>query len=177
MNRAVLTAAAAGFALVVGAPRDAEAAYIATMQQVGSDVVVNGSGSINLGGLRPLGGPVNYNLIGNIAPNRGRTAIGPTGSVSMQQYYDLSGSGAPFGTGGANFATSGSADFVLLDLPPLGPPPSLTFVNLLLPGGYISGAQLNSSMTFANKTYLDLGVNVGSYVWSWAAARPPTPTR
>ncbi len=40
---------------------------------------------------------------------------------------------------------------------------------LVVPSGYVSGTSLSASNTFTGKTFASLGINPGSYVWSWGS--------
>ena len=58
--------------------------------------------------------------------------------------------------GGTSFATSGSGDT-------FGPIRS----GLIVPQGYNSGDLLSGSATYAGETFESLGMDVGTYVWTW----------
>ena len=86
-------------------------AYTVTLEQVGSNVVANGSGPINLTGLTFL----NSVTVGGIGVNAisGIISTGPTGSVNVDLYNGFTGP-ASFGSGGTISANTGNGDFVAI---------------------------------------------------------------
>jgi hypothetical protein len=144
-------------------------AYTVTLQQVGSNVVATGSGPINLTGLtfaqsgQVIGGAF-------IQPIAARIQTGPTGLVNFDLYRGLVTGPTSFGSGLAASASSGSGDFVgiqVFNFDGVGPN-GILFV----PQGYVSGAALSDSMTFNNATFASLGVIPGTYVWTWGTGLP-----
>jgi hypothetical protein len=164
MIRHLLATTAMGLALVAAAPGGAQAAFIATIQEVGSDVVVNGSGTINLSALGLLSTGVSLTGLQSARPF---IRIGPATNPSFATYRFVTttpdGFGASFAVAAANF---GSGDVV-------GASVSRGFglINgfIDVPLGYVSGAALASSMTFSGTTLAALDVAPGSYVWSWGS--------
>jgi hypothetical protein len=152
-------AAAFGMALWIGsglsAP-SAQAGYVVTLEQVGSNVVANGSGTINLTSL-------NFNstqsTVSAIIPEYGIIQTGPTTLTSADIY---SGSMGPtsFGTGGLTYATTGSGPIVGVNGYDGG---------IFLPSGYVSGSALTDTSTYDGQTFASLGVTPGTYVWTWAS--------
>ena len=144
-------------------------AYTVTLQQMGSNVVATGSGPINLTGLtfaqsgQVIGGAF-------IQPIAARIQTGPTGLVNFDLYRGLVTGPTSFGSGLAASASSGSGDFVgiqVFNFDGVGPN-GILFV----PQGYVSGAALSDSMTFNNATFASLGVTPGTYVWTWGTGLP-----
>jgi hypothetical protein len=128
-------------------------AYSVTLKEVGSNVVANGSGPINLTGLGFFqSGPLNSLLNATFGVIR----TGTDGS-SADWYTGATGP-STFGSGGQFFPSIGSGDFVGID-GGIG----IIFVPL----GYVSGGALSSRSTFNNQTFATLGVTPGTYVWSW----------
>ena len=151
--------------LVTAAPfsvRPAQA-YTVTLDQVGSNVVANGSGAINLTGLTFVG--LSFSPV-QVFAKQGLILTRPTfdGSVGQTVYTGFTGP-VSFGSGGQFFANTGSGDFVGIfggsGLPVL-----------LVPLGYVSNAALSDSMTFNNATFAGLGVTPGTYVWTWGTGLP-----
>src|SRR5262245_59349702 len=134
-------------------------AFTITMEQIGSNVVANGSGAINLMGLisqRPRGA----RLLPLVQANAGLIQIGAANHPNLDVYHGYTGP-INFGIGAQFLANIGSGDFVgLIAFPGFGN-------ELFVPTGYVSGTALLDSMTFNNATFASLGVTPGTYVWSW----------
>jgi hypothetical protein len=149
-------AAAIGATLLLGAgpfSSQAQAGYVVTLQEVGSDVVATGGGPIDLTGLSfVFSGStaiVIVPVLGNIATG---TAFG-----AIDNYTGFTGP-ASFGSGGTALADSGSGDVVGL---------FANVTELGVPAGYVSGDPLSSTATWLGQTFATLGVDPGTYVWSW----------
>jgi VPDSG-CTERM motif len=134
--------------------------FTITMDQMGSNVVANGSGAFNLTGLTFLGsGPAAES---GIIPSLGFIAIN-AGSVDADVYVGFTGP-TSFGSGDLSLGNSFSGDFFALE--------EGIDAFLALPQGYVSGAALSNSMTFNNATFASLGMTPGTYVWSWGTGLP-----
>jgi len=129
-------------------------AYTVTLQQVGSNVVANGSGAINLTGLTFITSVDDVNPGANAA--LGLIATGPF-AASVDAYQGLTGP-TDFGSGAPFLPNTASGDFVEI---------SGVGMQLFVPLNYVSGAALSDSMIFNNATFASLGVTPGTYVWSW----------
>ena len=151
-----MAAVAIGFGLC--AP-PAQAAYTITIEQVGSDVVATGSGSINFDALAVYGDELDTSLI---AASGGAIIVGPTTPTDDTYYSGVTGP-ITFGAGGEFLADSGGGGIVGLgtfDEPSGGV--------VAVPQGYVSGAPLGTSTaTFTNTTISGLGLTPGAYVWTW----------
>jgi hypothetical protein len=151
-------AAALGVAMLgsgLSAP-PAQAAYIVTLAQAGSNVVATGSGTIDLAGLFRRAEAI---VAASISPTTGLIVTGPASGELVNVYTGFTGP-ASFGSGGTTFASSGSEDTV-------GIGDSDNF--LAVPAGYVSGSPLADSATYDNQTFSSLGVTPGVYVWTWAS--------
>ena len=134
-------------------------AYTVTLEQVGANVVANGSGAINLTGLTFFSGDchsadpnaVSEQYYGARALGRGHVYTGFTGPTS-------------FGSGVFFFANTGSGDLVGII--------EQVLATSSVPQGYVSGTALSDSMTFNNATFASLGVTPGTYIWSWGTGLP-----
>jgi hypothetical protein len=128
-------------------------AFTMTIEQVGSNVVANGSGAFNLTGLGFLGTP------GGVPPQIS-ASLGfiATGSAALADLYRGLTGPSSFGSGGLFLPNTNSGDFFRLEG---------TFGELYVPHGYMSGAALSDSMTFNNKTFASLGLTPGTYEWMW----------
>jgi hypothetical protein len=135
----------------------AQAGYIVTLEQVGSNVVATGSGTIDLADLT-----FNAHFGGNpagIVPNIGFIKTGLTTPQPQDQYSGFTGP-AVFGppTAGPALANSGMGDAVRMS----------GFDDLLfVPEGYVSGAPLSDNATYDNETIAKLGATPGTYKWTW----------
>ena len=133
-----------------------------TFQEVGSDVVISGSGSFDLTGMTLNAGTSGSNSF--ISPNAGIFNLAPNGE-SLHNFYSLA-DAAPFsgfGPGGFTQPTSGSGDFFGVNYNP--------FDNerlIAVPLGYVSLSMLTASITFANATFASLGITPGNYQLSFA---------
>ena len=132
-------------------------AYTVTLQQMGSNVVANGSGPINLTGLT-FDGPGFQS--GDIQAN---APLIRTGAAAPVFFYRGSFTGPTnFGSGDFFMANAGSGDMVgiFIDF-------GLGTGQLTVPLGYVSGNPLTDSMTFDNATIHSLGLRAGTYTWTW----------
>jgi hypothetical protein len=139
----------------------AHAAYRVTIQQVGSDVVASGSGTINTAG---LSGPIASSARTLI---RGQDALlyigGAAGVVgTSMSIFSIGGAGpTSFGTSATDlYADTASGDFVGI----VG-----TSTRMFVPSGYISQSNLSSSATWNGATIASLGLTPGTYTWTWGA--------
>ena len=129
-----------------------------TIQEVGPDVVLSGTGTANLSSLNLEG--TFSNFVSVIRPSTGQFSVGSGGNYST--YSGSTFNPVPFGSGflpisadistGNNFGIGG-------------------FGNLVVPQGYVGGA-LNGTGTFTGTTFATLGVTVpgGPYVIQWGAS-------
>ena len=140
----------------------ANATYIVTLEQVGSNVLGTGSGSLDFTAL-PF-----RNLFANgqagLNPSRPSLALGPTSPTTGDIAIGVISGPATFGSGGGAFpinAETGTGPFVGLD----------DFSQeLLFPHGYASGSPLGiSTDTWFNASFASLGVTPGTYTWTWGS--------
>lgn len=139
-----------------------QAGYVVTFQELGSDVVANGSGPIDLTGLSNLGFS-GLAVWGYVMPNLGSLATGPASPIETPTDLYTSPSlpdDIAFGSGNTGTADSGSGDIVGVFTGP-------GQVLIQVPRGYVSGNPLSDTSTYANQTFGSLGMTPGTYVWSW----------
>ena len=152
--------------LLAGVSPSAQGAVIVDAIETGGpsgDVVFSGSGSLNLDAWTRAA--VDGEDFGRIDPPR-RFNVGPVPSVPVDRYQDAVNFDGPsnFGLAGDSLGSSGSGDiFGLLFADPL--PVS----GLIVPDGYTSGDPLSGSTTYDNETFASLGVDIGSYTWTWGS--------
>jgi hypothetical protein len=144
-----------GAAMLIGlSVSSAQAGYVVTLEQVGSNVVATGSGAIDLTGLSFQGNTTNG---GGVNPSFADISTGPPSPVTTSIFQGFIGPKS-FGGGGTTFANSGSGD--LVDL--------LGADNLLfVPEGYVSDNPLSDTSTYDNQTFASLGATPGTYEWTW----------
>ena len=143
--------------------RPAEA-YTVTLQQMGANVVANGSGAINLTGLSFFLPGIDFTA--RIWAGGGVIITGPPGGSGDVDLYTGFTGPTSLGSGFFFFPNTGSGDIVGIDAQAFGG-------LLAVPPGYLSGAALSDSMTFNNATFASLGVMPGTYVWSWGTGSEP----
>jgi len=154
--RIIQPTVAATLAIVIAcviSVRPAQAGYMVTLQEVGSNVIATGTGAIDLTGLTFS---VNTGGTAGVVSSLGVILTGPTVS-SISIYTGVSGP-TSFGSGGETFASSGTGDFV-----------GIIGANgtLIVPLGYMSGTALSDSSTYDSATFSSLGVTPGIYEWTW----------
>ncbi|HEX3754942.1 MAG TPA: PEP-CTERM sorting domain-containing protein [Rhizomicrobium sp.] len=133
----------------------AQAAYTATIEQVGSNVVVTGSGTLDLDGLTYQG---TDSFISGISPDEAVIGVGSPNSDPVDVYNGFSGP-ANFGSGGDTIpSNSGSGDKVAIEE---------FFDELGVPAGYLSNTPLADTSTYDNATFASLGLTPGTYEWTW----------
>jgi hypothetical protein len=126
--------------------------FTVTLAIVGPDVVATGSGTIDLTGLSSFGSDYNNT---ELYPANGIIGIGPT--VNAADFYIGPSGPSSFGTGFGGFPISTSGDHVSLE--DFG-------LDLFVPSGYVSGASLSGSATYAG-TIASLNLTPGTYTWTW----------
>jgi hypothetical protein len=157
MNRAMMERhvsgllVAAALSLAAGLSGRAEAAVILTMQQSGSDVIVDGSGSLDLADLQ-YAGSGSIGLTSSPFNGLLTTGVGP-----LDFYSGIVGPSS-FGTTRFASPTSSGGDAIYV---------AGVSSELGVPSGYTSGFPLAGSVTFASQTLVSLGVTPGTYVWTW----------
>lgn len=142
--------------LVLLIPNESYADLVFNAQEVGSDVVITGSGTI-------LTDVLHYDIIssiGVISPTE-YFCIGPSQLTEVDFWTGGTLSGpSNFGSGPESFASSGTGDMMGLDF-------SWTGGGLALPRGYTSGYPLESTSTYLSHTFETLGMTEGTYVWTY----------
>lgn len=151
------TALSAAMMLGGGLPAPpAQAAYTVTLQQQGSDVVATGAGTLDT---TDLGEGVIDTDQARMNPMSGSILTGPATITNLGVF--VSGITGPksFGSGTSENADSGSGDLVGI----------LAGAGLVTPQDYLSGSELSNTATWANQTFISLGVTPGSYTWIWGS--------
>jgi hypothetical protein len=135
----------------------AQAGFILTLQQVGSDVVATGSGALNVSGLSLS----NAGFISSARMNPSSDLIALNGGFD-RELFSIAGPPQTFGTGGFTFASSSSGSTVGL----------LNGSTIIVPQGYVNDTSLSGTSTYTAATFASLGLTPGIYQWTWGAAGP-----
>ncbi len=148
-----------GLAVLVSACAPAHSALVFTLQEVGPDVVLSGSGTLNWSGLTSEGGNIRRSGLSTLH------AIAMVGSewVLPVDFYSGFVGPASFGTGGGIAASSAFGDVFGLSMADTG------FKVIAVPEGYVSGSPLSGTATFAGQTLASLGATPGTYTWTWGS--------
>lgn len=149
-----------GIGLLGGAINSAQAEFIMDLDQVGSNVVANGSGTLDL---THFGAPTESGFGGaGIFARAAEIMAGA--SVDFFGYQDNTFFGPTnFGGGGFFAPDSSTGDFVGID----GNTKGGTAVEVSQ--DYVSGNPLTDSATWDNATFASLGVTPGTYTWTWGS--------
>lgn len=160
-KRTTRLASAAMLALGAMAAPSAQAAYVITFEQVGSDVVETGSGSLDLTGLSV--GDFGIARDASVAPAKGRVYSGDFTDTNTWFGEFIPASIVGFGPGATTSASATSGGPVGL----VSGVADLTY--LIFPAGYISNMPLSDSSTYLGATISSLGLAPGDHVWNWGS--------
>jgi hypothetical protein len=133
----------------------ADASLLITIDQVGSNVVATGSGSLDLTDLSEgIPGSIDFGIVG---ANNGVLVVGPQFLGVVDVYTGISGPSS-FGGGSGHQASSGSGG----PLGVFGGAPEL-----FVPTAYVSGSALSGTATWDAATIDSLGLTRGIYTYTW----------
>ena len=166
-NWLVTWAALAAFSVpfVVGGPAQAIviAGAVIDITQVGANVMMTGSGVIDLDGLQlNSSGPFPAN--GVIWPDAAEILVGSSANDGVDIYTSASGP-TTMGSGAESVGSSGLGGLFGVGTALLGTPV------IYVPKGYMTDTPLSGTSMFDNTTLAALGLTPGTYVYTWAA--PP----
>lgn len=142
----------------LGMSPGARADVVMTLEQVGSNVVATGSGTLDLTGLTYAG---TYNGAAEVYPAAGDLLEGNGGTFDI--YQGITSVNGSFGTGAETLASTSTGD-------PLGVGGANSYI--FVSQSYVSGTALSSTATFDNTTLAALGVTAGIYTWTWGGTGP-----
>lgn len=129
-----------------------------TESQTSSNVLIAGSGTINLSELTPL--LKNRITSGrNINPSVASLSIG---SGFLDSYSGISGP-SNFGIGSNKSFLGTASDFLSI---------RGAQGEIAVPTNYISGVELNSNGVINTASFNSLGLTIGTYVWTWGTGTP-----
>lgn len=148
-----------------------------TINEVGSNVVMTASGTLDISSLTLVTSNNGPNGGGGLGINSATFLMGANGTY-FDEYSGFTSTPSNFGSGGGLGSTSGSGDAMGVIMQ--GAPP----YHLIVPAGYTSGTQITSSATFTGQTFSSLGLTQGTYTYTWGSdsinvvvgGPAPTPT-
>jgi hypothetical protein len=153
VKRAACLISALALAAVV--TPSAQAKFVATFQEIGSDVVEIGSGDLDLTDLQRTGGILTKHFV---TPNEPSYAAGTPGDLGDIYEGALLGP-ANWGPGATTFTKMSSGDLVALV--PSG-------AEIIVPDDY-AGGPLSQTSTYLNASFSSLGLTPGEYVYGWGS--------
>jgi PEP-CTERM motif len=149
-------AALLALAVSLAAAVPTRAAYIVTFAQVGPDVVASGAGTLDTNGLTLFAS--GSDAVPGVQPSSAEEQTGARGSIDAYR-GTITGPGS-FGPGGVTLATTGTGAIA-------GFYASAGVVEV--PAGYMSGAPLADTATYAGQTLGGLGLTPGGYAYSFGS--------
>jgi len=158
MQRSISVMAA--LILLLGAVNKSHAGVIIDVTQVGSDVVVQGSGTINLTDLTLTAGYGGGHAF--LRPAYAWVIVGPTypPGAAYLEYAGISGP-TSFGSGAlTSLATSPGVGDLFGEL---------YGQYIVLPFTYSSGSELTATDTYSGQDFSGLGLTPGTYTWTWGS--------
>ena len=179
MGKKILPLFAGSFLLLTTASA-ADAAMILRLEQVGGDVVVRGSGTINTAGLTPDGTDNTYtNIFTDIQVYAGPAPAVPDGHVRF--WSGLTGGELTISNSGDLIEPDHSSSASFGDLFGIVSQDTRAGINfglplLVLPQGYLSGDVLSGTTRFSGKTFASMGITPGTLTWTLPSADTVTIT-
>lgn len=131
----------------------ADAAAVIKITEVGGNVVVSAAGSLNTEALT-------FSETSNSAAGIDSTSSFLEVSTGPTDIYTSISGPSSFGTGSFTFPSSGSGNRFGIRVGVAG---------LSVPKDYVSGTPLSGTSTFNNKTFAQLGLTPGFYIWTWGS--------
>jgi hypothetical protein len=129
-----------------------------TILEVGGDVVVSASGTIDLSGLTYSNTNSNQ---ASMNPDAGYLVIGPNTSTHVTDSYSgligPSNFGLSIGTNATSSTGNGAFGIYTVNSPRI----------LIVPTGF-TGGTLSGTSTYASTTFAGLGLSAGTYTWTWS---------
>jgi hypothetical protein len=134
--------------------------FTVTIQEVGSDVVMEASGSLNINDLIFVSSSTSGGA--GLGVNTATFIMGTNGT-NFSAYSGFTSTPTSFGTGGGLGSSSSSGDIFGV-IYQMTPP-----YQLVVPSGYTTGTIISSTQTFTGQTFSSLGLTQGTYVYSWGS--------
>jgi hypothetical protein len=151
----MMSAFVAAALAMMGLSGKARAGVVININQVGSDVVATGSGTINL---TDLTYSTTQDNLPYTNPFDAQLSMGPVTIAPIDIYSSITGP-TTFGTTDANeYPTTGTGSLFAV----YGNTGALE-----VPQGYTSGTPLSATDTYSVATFISLGLTPGTYTWNW----------
>lgn len=130
--------------------------------ETGGNVEISATGSLNLAAWTNVT-EEGQEEFARIRPSSGDIIVGFSPSDLIDRYSEAQNFVDPgnFGTGGDAFADSLGGSVIVGIVTGAD--------DLIVPLGYVSGADLNVTNIYSGASIASLGMDVGSYTWSWGA--------
>ena len=174
MGKKILPLFAGSFLLLTTASA-ADAAMILRLEEVGGDVVVRGSGTINLSGLTLKASLNDYdNIFTSIQLYAGPATIG---DGVVDQWSGMTGP-STIGTDDSVFipADAGTGNLFGVVSDDRSDPGGTPLPLLVLPRSYVSGTALNGTTRYVEQTFATMGISPGTLTWTLPSADTVTIT-
>jgi hypothetical protein len=165
----------AGSFLLLTTASAADAGMILRLEEVGGDVVVRGSGTINLSGLSLKASPDDYtNIFTSIQLYAGPANIG---DGVVDQWSGMTGP-STIGTDDSVVipADAGTGDLFGVVSDDRSDPGGTRLPLLVLPRSYVSGTALNGTTQFVDQSFAKMGISPGTLTWTLPSADTVTIT-
>jgi hypothetical protein len=144
--------------LLAVAANAAQSAAVLLFDEVGPNVVATLTGSLNVTGLTGVGATSARAAVG---VGTASISIGGPPRSPQTGFVDVFSGPSNWGSGGVFLADAFSGDAFFLGNTGGGPESEL-----FVPSSYVSGDDIDSSITFNNQTFLSMGLVAGDYVYS-----------
>ena len=153
-------------AVLLGGVSASQASVIINVEQVGSNIVATGSGTLNINGLSSIdtGG---YQSKGAIQPGYGFLIFGNGSSYVPVAGWEISQGPVAFGSDLSVFLNADTGNGSVFGI--AGSGWTTGHSTLFTPVGYTSGSLLSSSSTWNNQTYDTMKATLGTYKWTWGS--------
>ncbi len=137
-------------------------AGIISIQEVGSDVVVTGSGSFDTTGL--MTPSIDFPAPAHLIPDAAVVVLGGPSALGLEAYADVTGPAAWGPASELFFASSGTGlRFGVQGFRAPGGGRAFLFV----PQDYVSGDFLSGTSTYSGQSFATLSLTEGTYVYTW----------
>jgi hypothetical protein len=164
MNIALLRLSVLAFTLVLALAGQSRAGFVITVYESGDNVVAMGSGTLNT---TSLGISTGFYAGALVQPYACQLEVGGSLPLATVESGGSISGPSTLGPGQEAFGASSTTGSIVgvADKGQL----------LVLPYGYVSGTFLSSSSTWDNQTIESLGLDPGTYTWTWGSGASSDP--